>query len=791
MARVSRKQLPLQLGLLHNSELFSNHWLAKRLPLEPEWAEARARVTQVLEDLLILWKTQQTRVSQYGSEQALEEAFIQPVLKALGWKLIYQTHLRGRKPDYALFTDDQSLDAALAATRLSPDFWKYPTVVADAKGWSVPLDRPVSVGAVREYPPEQIEWYLNNSHLDYGLLTNGRYWRLVPREYDPGQPRFQTYCECDLAQILSDRLKEPRKLFDESQVFEEFLRFYLLFSPEAFTPVADRASLISRARRGSTEYRLGVGEGLKQRVFDALRFSIEGFLSWEPNQLRPDTDLESGRQNSLILLYRLLFILFAEDRKLLPYHVDRAYTDNRSLGRFRDEISARLDRIEEGREPEYAPQNCALWDDLLTLFDLIDRGASRYKVPAYNGGLFDSASHPFLSVNKMPDRYLARVIDQLARALDPAHPAGGLVRVDYRDLAIQHLGNVYEGLLELQPHFATEEMIVVRKAADDEESVIPTRQAIPRGFAASDITYKKGSVYLLTEKGERRASGSYYTPNDIVDGIVEATLGPLCDEIDATVRQDITNTERQIANSTATDRGTLCEELRQLRADFDLRVLRLRVLDPAMGSGHFLLRACQYLAEQIATNPHTRDPIAEQLQGEESTLTYWKRRVVESCLYGVDRNPLAVELAKLALWLETVAVDHPLTFLDYRLRCGDSLMGASLDVLHSIPDAPPLMTNDFREELRAGLPAFFEALETIQVTPSNTVQQVKEKDKLFREKLEPVREPLCTSRGFTRGGPVSLRGTLLRNAYRPSSRPDIYLAANGPDLHPTPSLIRS
>lgn len=77
MARVSRKQLPLQLGLLHNSELFSNHWLAKRLPLEPEWAEARARVTQVLEDLLTLWKTQQTRVSQYGSEQALEEAFIQ------------------------------------------------------------------------------------------------------------------------------------------------------------------------------------------------------------------------------------------------------------------------------------------------------------------------------------------------------------------------------------------------------------------------------------------------------------------------------------------------------------------------------------------------------------------------------------------------------------------------------------------------------------------------------------------------------------------------------------------
>lgn len=564
---------------------------------------------------------------------------------------------------------------------------------------------------------------------------------MVPRHHDPGQPRFQTYCECDLTQILSDRLKAPRKLFDESSVFEEFLRFYLLFSPMAFLPTADRAPLIHRARKGSTEYRLGVGEGLKQRVFDALRFSIEGFLSHEPNQLSPVSDLESSRQNSLILLYRLLFILFAEDRKLLPYHIDRSYTDNRSLGRFRDEIASKLDRIEDGREPEYPPESCALWDDLLTLFDLIDRGAARYKVPAYNGGLFDGGSHVFLSANKMPDRYLARVIDQLARAPDPAHPAGGIVRVDYRDLAIQHLGNVYEGLLELQPHFASEDMIVVRKAADDEVRVIPNRPPIARGFVPTGITYRKGSVYLLTEKGERRASGSYYTPNDIVDDIVEATLGPVCKEIDRSLHEEITNVERRIGQSTGKEREALSDNLLKLRTDYDQRILRLRILDPAMGSGHFLLRACQYLAEQIATNPNTRDPIAERLQGEESTLTYWKRRVVETCLYGVDRNPLAVELAKLALWLETVAVEHPLTFLDYRFRDGDSLIGASLDVLHGLPDAPPLVTNQFKEGLRANLPAFFQELQNIEDTPSDTVLQVKQKEKLLHEKLEPTREP--------------------------------------------------
>src|SRR5205823_2807589 len=104
-------------------------------------------------------------------------------------------------------------------------------------------------------------------------------------------------------------------------------------------------------------------------------------------------------------------------------------------------------------------------------------------------------------------------------------------------------------------------------------------------------------------------------------------------------------------------------------------------------SGHFLIRACQYLAEQIATDPNTGDPTAVQLQADEPILVYWKRKVAESCLYGVDKNPMAVELAKLALWLETVAVNHPLTFLDHHLRHGDSLVGAAVDDLGAAPGA--------------------------------------------------------------------------------------------------------
>jgi hypothetical protein len=120
----------------------------------------------------------------------------------LGWELKYQAHLDGREPDYALLLDDGALDTALAAGRLSENFWAPATLVADAKAWHVSLDRPTRVGSRRKYPPEQIEWYLNHSLRDYGILTNGRVWRLVPRVLGAGKPRFQTYLEVDLLRLL-------------------------------------------------------------------------------------------------------------------------------------------------------------------------------------------------------------------------------------------------------------------------------------------------------------------------------------------------------------------------------------------------------------------------------------------------------------------------------------------------------------------------------------------------------------------------------------------------------------
>jgi hypothetical protein len=623
---MSTEQLLLPLTPIRNRMLFSSHWLGNRLPLEPEWTELRSQAGAVLEQLGDLWRAQRNRVLQYGNEQGLEHGFIQPVLALLGWKINYQAFLEGRRPDYALFADDAALDAALQAGRHSSDFWLFPKLVADAKAWHISLDRPSVVNSQREYPPQQIQWYLDRSNLDFGLLTNGRVWRLIPRKYEPHQRRFQTYLECNLPAILDAWITSPN-LTEQTSLLDEFLHFYLFFSPVAFQVINGREPLILRAVEGSSEYRVGVGEGLKEQAFEALRLCVEGFLNFTGNDLNPAADLEQCRETSFILLYRLLFIMYAEDRRLLPYRLNSTYTNNRSLGRRRDEIAAKLDRISLNSIEDYSLDSTNIWADMIDLFDLVDRGHKTYGVRAYNGGLFDQDAHPFLAQNQLSDWYMARIIDKLGRASDPQHPNEGLFRVDYHDLAIQHLGSIYEGLLELHPHYATQQMLVIRsrERARAEERIIPASSRVPAGYQASGVSYPAGSVYLLTHKGERRASGSYYTPDHIVDYIVENTLGPICKSVSAQLDREIEETDLLLQFADENERAEIEEKLAGLKGEYDDRILRLRVLDPAMGSGHFLIRACQYLAEEIATHPFTSEDLADALTGNEPTLTYWKR----------------------------------------------------------------------------------------------------------------------------------------------------------------------
>ncbi|MCC6230531.1 MAG: N-6 DNA methylase [Phycisphaerales bacterium] len=733
---------PLLFGPVRNSELFANHWLERRLPLEPEWTERRAEARACLDRIADVWRDQEDLAPKYGGEQTLEEAWIQPVLEALGWPLYYQTFIKGRKPDYALFLDKAAKRSAVNAGKTDPHFWKHPTIVADAKAWDVSLDHRAKSGP-REYPPEQIEWYMNQTGLEWGLLTNGQRWRLIPRQLKRSQPRFETFLELNLPLLLSrwlGRQGSGNRSAGHEDILNEFLRWYLLVTPPAFQSLQQRIPLIERALKGSTEYRLRVGDELRDQVFEALRLCIEGFLAHKPNALDPGRDLEACRANSFTLLFRLLFILFAEDRQLLPYKTHPTYTKNRSLTAQHNDL---LPQLDGGMLPSGGTGAWRYWSDL---FDLIDRGHASYGVTSYNGGLFDSAAHPFLSNNALPDQYAARVLDSLRRATDPDGAPGDRVSVDYRDLAIQHLGNIYEGLLELRPRHASEPMVIITKRDGGKtiEKTVAVSAPLEAGYQQTTKTHAPGEVYLETDKGERRASGSYYTPDHIVSYIVENTLGPLCREIGDTLTAEITALESARKSARNGNREAIDKDLTRLRAEYDDRVLRLAVLDPAMGSGHFLLSACQYLAAEIATNPNTADPDEpEEGKGDAPTLLFWKRRVIERCIYGVDKNPIAVELAKLALWLETVSAVQPLSFLDHHLRHGDSLIGARIEQLGTLHDQRLGATALAPGTLEGALPSLLKPLEDIRRTPSATVPQVKEKEHLYRDSFEAVRRPFA------------------------------------------------
>ena len=235
-----------------------------------------------------------------------------------------------------------------------------------------------------------------------------------------------------------------------------------------------------------------------------------------------------------------------------------------------------------------------------------------------------------------------------------------------------------------------------------------------------------------------KATGSYYTPDYIVKYIIENTLSPILSEID----------KKTSINPTLLKGG----EGGLIKDDsFAKEVLKLNICDPAMGSGHFLVEAVQYLADEIAYHPTTQLKTPKCEAGDE--INYWKRKVVESCIYGVDIKELAVELAKLSLWLKTVDKSQPLNFLDHHLRCGNSLIGARINDLNYLPSSKgkqkkseeqdeQLVLFDksrFKEDITAVIKGFHE----IEEMPSEKLSDIKAKEKTFHkltEELDRYRE---------------------------------------------------
>ena len=600
-----------------NQSLFSNYYLDSLIVGQRQWTDT-PDIESDYTALKELFDTVAPNAEHFNEAQT-EHEFIQPLLERLGHTFEVQPTLQTsqgtKRPDYAFFASADAHDAAQSHINTN-QFFNTALAIGDAKAWARNLDRKTQAGGDpfnNQNPSYQIDFYLRGADKDWGLLTNGRQWRLYHRQ---SSYRLDNFYEVDLAALLS-----------ENGDIEAFRYFYCLFRRDAFIPDASGTSFLDLVLTESQQYTVAVSDDLKNRVYDALRLLIGGFLDFPRNRLdRTNPPLDKIQANCLILLYRVLFILYAESRGLLPVE-NPNYAARYSLAALAETVHETLDRGDL-----IIPTISDYWARLRGLFTLINDGWD-HLIPQYNGGLFNPAYHPFLEENELGNKALAQVIELLTRTEKGE-------RIAYRDLDVRHLGNIYEGLLEYQPQIADQDLVIVSKKGSE--------TVAPKSSSNQEVAYPKGAVYLLTDKGERKATGSYYTPDYIVRYIVENTLAPLCE------------------NKTVHE------------------ILSLKILDPATGSGHFLVGVVDYLAEELITHPGA--PHIAETTDTETELAYWRRRVVESCVYGVDLNPMAVELAKLSLWLHTVAKGEPLSFLDHHIRCGNSLIGAKVENLSHLPE---------------------------------------------------------------------------------------------------------
>jgi hypothetical protein len=667
--------------------IFSDHFISTRLKDASTWPKSTDEVREAHNGLQELWGKRYVGLAQ--NEETTRREFIDLVLEQLHFShrssLDLPVSQQRRTPDYLLFQDEATKDKVFN----SPISVQYSSAVGllEAKKAFLPLDA-LSTNETR-FPHQQVRDYLDSAadgsgraYFRWGILTNGNEWRLYCRDAHPSA-FFAFYLAGDGGTFCTE---------------EEFYTFLALFSPQAFL-IDDGVCLLDDIRSEALQYQTELEQSIRKRIFTVVEDLANGFWSQKDNDLK-DEDLKDLYDNCLIFLYRLLFVLYAEGRGLLPVSLSGKYSNE--LYRTKYSVQRLTTKLKSPKE--YTTNALTeLYDELLKLFRLIDGGKPAANkacgVPLYNGGLFDPEAHPKLEQWRIGDSSLAEVLRDLIFAPNrkEAQSEFDWGAIDYGDLEVRQLGDIYEGLLggHLQ------------------------------------LDQDKDLLELRGEHSALQESGTFYTPDWVVKFLIERTLEPLVAEIDL---------DSSIKKAIATDSRNNA---------FAERVLALNVLDPAMGSGHFLVRATEWLADQIVYHPTTRfiSEGAGNTSTEQAEISFWRRRVVEHCIYGVDLNPLAVELAKLSLWLTCIASEEPLNFLDHHVREANALVGATLSNLATLNVAPPeenQITLSLGADFTGDVATVIKDIANIEGQDSTTIDIVKGKAQRWAESVLPRLKPYKT-----------------------------------------------
>ena len=475
----------------------------------------------------------------------------------------------------------------------------------------------------------------DSENLPWVILVQGTRLRLYSTAVDAGvgrRGRTETFIEC-----------QPALLTDKHLAY-----LWLLFSADALTPHGSLDAILKNSQRFAGE----LAKRLRERIYDdVVPVLAQGIAVAQDIKNPSPKDLDRTYEMALTVLFRLLFIAYAEDRDLLPYRFNDAYR-RRSLKQKAQELADRVANESPIKDGSFH------WQETTLLWEAVAHGNGEWGVPAYNGGLFSddpavSSAGAILADIVLPDRVFEKALRALL-VIETEEDVPG--PVDFRALGVREFGTIYEGLLESELALAETDLTVDKKG-----TYLPARGNVL-------VMVHEGEIYLHNRSGVRKSSGSYYTKSFAVEHLLEGSLEPALAD--------------HFARLADLDEADAAE------AFFDFRVA-----DIAMGSGHFLIAAIdrieKAMADYLANRPlpgvrrelaALRDAAVREL-GELADATtiedgqLLRRMIARRCIYGVDLNALSVQLARLSVWIHTFVPGLPLSVLDHSLVYGNSLVG--------------------------------------------------------------------------------------------------------------------
>ncbi|MXR51367.1 hypothetical protein GRX03_07090 [Halovenus sp. WSH3] len=551
-------------------------------------------------------------------------------------------------------------------------------------------------------------------NLEYVIGNSGDTLRLYTTNPDAGfgsRGRTDTYVEVNTT-LLAD---------------EKAAYLWLLFSANALRDDGTLHDIMERSK----DYAADLGARLRERIYDDVIPDLAEAIAKARDLDDPTKDeLDETYRMTLVLLYRLLFIAYAEDEEFLPRRRNARYDEN-SLKRKAKNLH---EFIQDGGK--FDDSFYDHWDDVMHLTRAVHHGHDELGLPAYDGTLLSEDPDISDAGAMLADLRLnnAEFGPVLFRLLVDETEDGFQGPVDFRNIGVREFGVIYEGLLESELSVADQPLTL-----DDEGHYEPVDTDGQQTLGDEDVVVEEGEVYLHGQSGERKATGTYYTKTRFVEHLLDHSLEPaLEDHIDR-----IDRLREEEGENAAAD------------VFFDIRVS-----DIAMGSGHFLVGAVDRIESRLykylTENP--LPPVEEELDNlEDAALEAFedeeyappvergqllRRQVARRCVYGVDLNPLATELARLSIWVHTFVPGLPLTFLDYNLVTGDSLAGiGTLDEVTEILDVEQSslgmfaggqsVMNEIREEI--------EQLGSFADASAEQVEEARETREEIEEKLEEVR----------------------------------------------------